>query len=159
MWKYTRNGQQYLIICQDISETVQALIHIFLKAIHKVDTVIIPVLDEDIELQRLNNFPKSQSNWEKELGLKPRHSLRGAKEVGPQASETLWHCCQDIWGKDNTAARIHPRERISRRQEENRGSKEDPMAQGCLAGGSTEPNSPHISVRKSIFKKQAENLK
>lgn len=62
MWKYTRNGQQYLIICQDISETVQALIHIFLKAIHKVDTVIIPVLDEDIELQRLNNFPKSQSN-------------------------------------------------------------------------------------------------
>lgn len=62
MWKYTRNGQQYLIICQDISETVQALIHIFLKTIHKVDTVIIPVLDEDIELQRLNNFPKSQSN-------------------------------------------------------------------------------------------------
>ena len=32
-----------------------------------------------------------------------------------------------------------------------KGSKEDPTTQGYLAGGSTEPNSPHISVRKPIF--------
>lgn len=79
--------------------------------------------------------------------------------MGPDASETLRHCCQDGWGKDNPAGCVHPRERITVRQGRSRGLHGGPHHSGLLGTGghATEQSRPvwastrqQISVRKSI---------
>lgn len=49
--------------------------------------------------------------------IKHKHSLRGEKKVGLNASETLWHCYKDI------CRRKDDKERINIRQEKNLGLK------------------------------------